>query len=199
MRRHITICVMMMVLLMILPGITGCGGGGQDSTTTVPSELILDDASGSSSFAIHDWSGNIINTPGNSGSGYLNGYHYTQTIVGLDGSFDVTKYNQSVYTFYPRFGDTTMDILAYIPATNLSKTTNAIYTMCKYNKSDGSNIDSSKIFVTLDQTSVNDGWVTLFQGVSLPNSLGVWVSASNVTDESNRYIIYDAIKLVSHP
>lgn len=140
----------------------------------------------------------LKNTPNmsyNEGFGYLNGYRYAPTISDLGGSYDLGKYTEFGFNSYPGLTEK-IDIFAFIPKTNFNKSRRAIYKLETVDNN--GNIRDSKT-TTIDQSSSNDKWVLIFTDVYLEKSWGVQFKINNVTDESGKYVVYDAIKFAKYP
>ena len=51
--------------------------------------------------------------------------------------------------------------------------------------------------VSIDQSSINGDWILLFKNIYIPDDAYVIISLDNETDEDNKYVIFDAVKIVA--
>jgi hypothetical protein len=130
--------------------------------------------------------------------GYLNGFHYARTLP--EYTFDTTKFAQGTWWIWPLYKSSyyssRVDVFAFIPLTLLPKSKKVSYTMCTFDTNYFNQYCDS---IIIDQSATTDKWKSLFQDIELPEGWGLWVSINNVTGEPSKYVVYDAIKIVSYP
>jgi surface antigen len=189
---------------------------GQDGTYTVESDIgqisgwlrtyrepndvvIIDDDQDVNNisggfFSANDVDGTILYSV--SGKGYLNGFKYTPMNPRSD-----------IYLRQGRWEnrssrDKTVDIFAFIPNTNIPLSQKVPYT-CLVFKCDGTEI-LFQDYVVIDQSisknkKLADDWVLLFRDVHIPQDRCLRILSHNTSDETRKYMIFDAIKIVSYP
>ena len=125
--------------------------------------------------------------------GYLNSFDYARTNTRRyypeDMDYGVTNW----WIYYPN-KSMVANIYAFIPNVFRSqKSKNAYY--------DLSLCDGDSCYwvtdVFIDQSSINDDWILLFENIRIPYNGVVLVTLDNETGEKNKYVIFDAVKIVA--
>jgi hypothetical protein len=130
------------------------------------------------------------------GNGYLNGFHYAPSRVTEDNIF-ATGY----WMFLPQGQDyIKVDVFAFIPSTStnsLPKSEKVTYNIGVF---DTNGVPQGLIYSkTVDQSAINDSWTLLAQDVPIPQGSMLVAIMTNVTGESGKYAVFNAIKIVSYP
>jgi hypothetical protein len=171
-------------------------------TSREPNQVIIADddkrCPGGVSYEQWGWAGTEPNTKiykKSLGKGYYNGFHYASSLP--KDNYDQSKYTQVAWWFFPgKAQNVKIDILSFIPKTTFNKSKQTTYYMCNFDTSYYNQYCTS---TTVDQSATDDHWKSLFKDIELPSGWGVWVAAENITGETNKHIVFDAVKIVAHP